>query len=478
MALILKLDDEAPSMVSNVLTLVVQRLKREESKCTQLDSHFFDWKVIVGPCDWEDHSANKDGAERYRVHNLPSDESPGVYELGVAVLPSGSGRVIKADQIVPVYVGQADNVTTRLRQYGRTGAHLGKSCSFGNRYELICKGPGLFQQMLARGYTIVYRWAPMRTKSEALRAERMLLDTFDYAWNTRSNASRRHDDVLQKLEKLEKKSSKLTRFTTIVPRHLPFGQKQVGIRIKSSKMTSTEGKFSDYADRESRNLIPQVIKLGRSQPRLLLDGSGISHENTIVCGVAVGDASICTKAPVQGRKRCAEHKGMKNTGSTTASNREFVSYESRSIREYTEICGAAASDGSTCKSPPVQGRKRCDEHKGMRNTGSTTASNREFVPYESRIPREYTEICGAAASDGSTCISPPVQGRKRCAEHKGMWNTGSTTASKREFVSYESRITREYTEICGATTVKGSACRRPPAPGRMRCAMHKGMRSW
>lgn len=103
----------------------------------------------------------KDGAERYRVHNLPEYESPGVYELAVAVSPSGLGRGIKADQIVPVYVGQADSARTRLQHYGRRGAHLGKSCSVGNGSELICKGPGLFEEMLARGYTIVYRWAPV-----------------------------------------------------------------------------------------------------------------------------------------------------------------------------------------------------------------------------------------------------------------------------------------------------------------------------
>ncbi|XP_004288923.1 PREDICTED: uncharacterized protein LOC101314605 [Fragaria vesca subsp. vesca] len=489
MPVILELEDEAPPMVSNVFTLAVQRLKREECNLSItprwrnrvlysvyiLDLFNCDTsQVIVGPCDWEDYSVGKDGAERYRVHNLPEYESPGVYELAVAVSPSGLGRGIKADQIVPVYVGQADSARTRLQHYGRRGAHLGKSCSVGNGSELICKGPGLFEEMLARGYTIVYRWAPMRTKNEALRTERKLLDTFDYAWNRNSNASRRRDDVLQKLKKI---SSKSTRFTATVPRHLPFRQKQVSIRINSSNLISTEKKFSDYADKESRNLIPQVIKFGRSQPRLVLDGSGITQENTIVCGVAIGDGPICRKAPVQGRKRCAAHKGIKNTGSTTDSNREWVSFESGITWENTEICGVAAGDGSTCRRPPVQGRKRCAEHKGMRNTESTTASTRELVTYNSGVTLENTEICGVAAGDGSICRVPPVPGRVRCAMHKGMRNTGLTTASNSELVTYKSGNTLENTEICGLAAGDGSTCGMPPVPGRVRCAMHKGMRN-
>ncbi|XP_061994908.1 protein EFFECTOR OF TRANSCRIPTION 2-like [Rosa rugosa] len=504
MPLILELEDEEPPMVASDFTLAVQSptLKREERKRLQHGPHFSKWKVLVAPGDWEDYSAGKDGAERYRVQNLPGNESPGVYELGVAVPHSGSGRGIKADQIVPVYVGQADSARTRLQQYGRTGAHLGRSCS-GNPSEQICKGPGLIEEMLDGGYSIVYRWAPMGTKSEAERTESQLLHALNYAWNTRFNGARRPDDVLQKLKKI---SSNPTLFTIIVPRPLPSRQKQVDIRINSSNLVSTEDKFSNYADRESRNIIPQVFKFGRSQPRLVLDGSG-TWENTIICGVAVGDGSICRKAPVQGRKRCAEHKGTRITGLITASNadskcsfisnRELVSYKSGITQENTEICGVAAGDGSTCRRPPVQGRQRCAEHKGMRITGSITASNvdskcsfisnRESVSYRSGITQENTEICGACTNNGSACRRPPVPGNKRCAVHKGMRITGSTTASNvdskcsfisndRESVSYKSGITQENTEICGACTNNGSACRRPPVPGNKRCAVHKGMR--
>ncbi len=66
-----------------------------------------------------------------------------------------------------VYLGQADNVRTRLQQYGRTGAHLGNSYSNGcpNDSKNVClqNRPGLFDGILTRGYPIVFRWAPVST---------------------------------------------------------------------------------------------------------------------------------------------------------------------------------------------------------------------------------------------------------------------------------------------------------------------------
>lgn len=272
--------------------------KREECKRTEHDALFSNWKILVGPSDWKDYTLGEEGAERYRVDNLPECESPGLYELGIAGLHSGLGRQIEPDQIIPVYLGQADSVRTRLQQYGRTGSHLGSN----------------FEEILAKGYPIVYRWAPMGTKSEVLRTEGQLLTTFDYAWNTSINGARRPVDVLEKLKKI---SSKPTRFANTGQRLLPSSQKQVGIRINSSKLVPTEEKCSDYADWENQNHLAQVFKSGRSQPRLVLDRSGIIQENTfIICGVAAADGSICRRPPVQGRKRCAEHKGMRINGST------------------------------------------------------------------------------------------------------------------------------------------------------------------
>ena len=130
----------------------------------------FDFQVLIGPCDWEDHSQGKEGAERYRVHKLPTRLDPGLYELGIAVSRSGLGcEVGKIDpnDIVVVYLGQADNVRSRLQHYGRSGAHLGNSYASGNwndsEIESPQKGPGLFEEIFSRGHSIVFRWASVST---------------------------------------------------------------------------------------------------------------------------------------------------------------------------------------------------------------------------------------------------------------------------------------------------------------------------
>ncbi|KAM1155637.1 hypothetical protein ACFX13_027099 [Malus domestica] len=372
-------------MVAGNSTVAVSRLKREDCKRTKHDSHFSNWKILVGPSDWEDHSLGKEGAERYRVHNLPKKESPGVYELGISVSRTSLGREIgklNPDYIVPVYLGQADNVRTRLQQYGRSGSHLGNGSVTGHPTDRVRKekGPGLFVEILSRGYPIVYRWAPMENKSNALKTETQLLDTFDYAWNTTINGARRPGDVLRKLKKI---SSSTTQFANIAQKLLPFSQKKVGIRIESSKPISTGDKFSAYDDREIHNSPFRVFKLGRSQPRLVSYRS-ITEENTsIICGVVVGDDSVCRTAPVPGRKRCAEHKGMRINGSTRVgisisnvdsqcrviSNHDPVELppvEVPASEIFVPICGFILADGSPCGRHPIQGRKRCDEHKGRR----------------------------------------------------------------------------------------------------------------
>lgn len=125
-------------------------------------------QILVGPSDWKDYLQGKEGATRYRLQNLLKSSGPGVYELGVAVSQTGLGREIgKLDpgRIVVVYLGQADNVKTRLQHYGRTGAHLGnnylKGCPHDSKSVCLPKGPGLFEEILSRGYPIVFRWAPV-----------------------------------------------------------------------------------------------------------------------------------------------------------------------------------------------------------------------------------------------------------------------------------------------------------------------------
>lgn len=124
------------------------------------------FQVLVGPSDWENYSQGKEGAARYRVHNLPTTSGPGLYELGIAVSCSGLGHDVGKlgpDDIVVVYLGQADNVRSRLQRYGRSGAHLGNNHSTGHwndpEADSRSKGLGLFEEIFSRGHSIVYRWA-------------------------------------------------------------------------------------------------------------------------------------------------------------------------------------------------------------------------------------------------------------------------------------------------------------------------------
>ncbi|MCI24485.1 putative transcription factor, partial [Trifolium medium] len=84
----------------------------------------------------------------------------------------------------------------------------------------------------------------MQNEGDALRTEAQLLSTFDYAWNTISNGTRRPDDILQMLNKL---ASGTRTFSDVTKLLLPFTQRKVGIPIKSSKLPLTNDKF-DEAD--------------------------------------------------------------------------------------------------------------------------------------------------------------------------------------------------------------------------------------
>ncbi|KAL5573016.1 hypothetical protein UlMin_022613 [Ulmus minor] len=370
-------------MVSSDSAIVVARLKREQCSRTKHDRDFSKWEILVGPDDWEDYSLGKEGAERYRVHNLPKSSSPGVYELGVAVSRTGLGREIgKLDpnSIVVVYLGQAENVRARLQHYGRTGAHLGNSNLSGLPTECtipaLQKGPGLFEEILSGGHPIVFRWASMQSKSDAIKTETSLLNIFDYAWNTSINGPRRPNDILQKLDKI---SSSSTQFSDITRKFLPFRQKKVGIKIKSSNLLSTENKTGTCPEEESHSFLPQVFKVGRSQPRLVVE-----RKNTIICGVVSDDGSVCRTPPVEGRKRCVDHKGMKIKGSIKIqiSNSDFPSQlpirshdtqelplfrvNSSLSESFTPACGFILVDGSPCTRQPLRGNKRCSDHKGRR----------------------------------------------------------------------------------------------------------------
>ena len=143
-------------------------------------SHLSHFQVLVGPSDWEDHSAGKEGVQRYRIRNIP-DNFPGLYELGVAGASDEGARARRRDSrgVVVVYLGQADSVRARLQQYGRSGSHLDTGNSLGSagkdEVNVVTMGPGLFREVFSRGYSIVFRCALVSALGDPF-------PFFDFGW--------------------------------------------------------------------------------------------------------------------------------------------------------------------------------------------------------------------------------------------------------------------------------------------------------
>jgi len=274
----------------------------------------------------------------------------------------------------------------------------------------------------------------MQNKEDALRTEAQLLSTFDYAWNTSSNGIRRPEEILQKLQKIASATRTLSDVAKVL---LPFTQKQVGIRIKSSKAPQADDKL-DKADNESYNFLSRVFSFNRSRPRIVQSVTGFvqEQENAKICGVALDDGLICQRPPAEKRLRCPEHKGMRANVSIAEATRvpKSESNIDESLTD-TNVCGIILNDGSTCRRQPVKGRKRCHEHKGRRvgafvqNKGN--GYRYQNVSYDVKNSLQTlvgspvdesisnTDICGIILNDGSACTRQPVKGRKRCHEHKG-----------------------------------------------------------
>ncbi|XP_030529998.1 protein EFFECTOR OF TRANSCRIPTION 2 isoform X2 [Rhodamnia argentea] len=418
--------------------VVLPRLKREDCGRTKHDSAFSTWKVLVGPTDWEDYSSGKEGATRYRVHNLPRSPGPGIYELGVAASHAKSGReVAKLDPrlVVVVYLGKADCVRTRLQQYGRSGAHLGR-CSPA-ACEIDCKtcSPtrqlGLFEEVLSRGNPIVFRWATLNDKGDAQRAELSLLDTFDYAWNKGSNGSRRPSDIFRKLDEI---ASSTYHISSMARKLLPFRPREVGIRIRG-KLLSEKKETSPQTGGENNNFLNGIFKFSKSRPRLVISESrandtaisGTSPANesfSPLCGVILEDGSPCTKPTLQGRKRCSGHKGMRIWASNSVShaNDTAISVSYPANESFSPSCGVILEDGSPCTKPPVQGRKRCIEHKGMRIPASNSVLSRKGASSKihelgNMVEEAFLQQGNVKNDFGTVC---GVDFGVRCEHHKGM----------------------------------------------------------
>ncbi|KAJ1291655.1 hypothetical protein BS78_02G332500 [Paspalum vaginatum] len=341
---------------------VTLRLKREDCPRTKHDSLFSPWKVLIGPSDWEDHAAGKEGVQRYRIRNLP-DNFPGLYELGVAVASDEGVRSRRRDArgVVVVYLGQADSVRARLQQYGRSGSHLDTANSIGSAgkdvVNALTAGPGLFREVFLRGYSVVFRCARMDNKQEAEKTEAQLLRVFDYAWNKLQNGSCRREEILLKLEQrtANHRSSLLSRVRQM--KQKIFGEK-AGIEIKGYESGNT-------SPRIMKRMLPRVRTIVRFRPLLFNSDDSGDEATDIPC------------ANRQAHRR--RSNGYKVKRIDVAKRRTVP------IQDSNSTCGVVLEDGSSCLEHPVQGRKRCSLHKGRRVKGSPKSSPTSY-PCQVEIP--------------------------------------------------------------------------------------------
>nr|XP_043624568.1 protein EFFECTOR OF TRANSCRIPTION 2-like [Erigeron canadensis]XP_043624569.1 protein EFFECTOR OF TRANSCRIPTION 2-like [Erigeron canadensis] len=416
-------------------------LKRENCKHTKHDSVFSYWKILIGPNDWEDYLLNKEGVERYRTCNLPNCAScPGIYELGILVSPrrkeENASSKLSFKNVIPVYLGQADNVRTRMQQYGRDGDHLENGLSNGEQNDR--KVLGLFSDIFAYGFAIAFRWAPMDSKKDAEIAESQLLKTFDYAWNRGMNGERRPGDIHQKLSNA---ASHTKRVHLIFKKLHAFPPKKVGLKIKRCDSPVFENGSNFYTNQKDTNILSRIFKFSRFRPTLVSKESFMNNNDVDICGVALGHGSICTRAPVEGRKRCMDHKGMK----VNAFVKPHLPTNNTEITPHL-TCGVTLDDASFCTRVPVVGRKRCEEHKGMR----IIRKDKHYIP-----------------SSGLDLESGRFRNEQKSCEENimGMMVNGN-----------KSKISSTDLLTCAAITVSGSLCKRKPGQNSKFCWQHEAMR--
>ncbi|CAN1340706.1 Protein EFFECTOR OF TRANSCRIPTION 2 [Linum perenne] len=444
---------------------IVGRLKREDCNRTKHDSEFSRWQVLIGPSDWADYSLGKEGAARYRVHNLPLESFAGVYELGIAVRRPGSSRGVEKHDIVVVYLGQAENVRTRLQRYGRTGAHLEISHLTGHWNELkadpiiIHKGTGLFEEIFLRGHSIVFRWAAMKDKNGAEKTESRLLNTFDYAWNRGGNGARRPNEILQKLDRIASTTAASAKFKDISKRLMSLGHGAVGIKIEAITKPMVDTNLAeDVDDDDGKKFFARIFKFNRSKPRLVLDSYRIPEDKDNsgnVCGFIMVDGIPCSTPPIVGRKRCEKHKGMRIYGST------YVKQSPGTVRGANSTCSSAITPTADA-----------DELSKFTDTdGYGSQLNWKLLIERDDNLCATTTTCGASLVNGSLCRRRTGKGNERCWQHQGKSvNNVSDDGLSLKF-ELEARAA-----TCGVPLLDGSSCGRDPVPGRKRCLLHKGMR--
>lgn len=183
-----------------------------------------------------------------------------------------------------------------------------------------------------------------------------------------------------------------------------------------SDVTSRDNIMAEDESSASNNKLSNL--LGSELEPVIIQETFHSSEEYDTCGMICRDGSICQNMPVLGRKRCELHKGQRIPTLKLFTGREDWSVEGthRYNLEF-DICGVVSGDGLVCRSKPAPGRKRCELHKGQRITTQLKSSTSK-----ERLSKfgDEVNICGVDIGNELVCRRKPVEGRKRCEEHKGM----------------------------------------------------------
>ena len=322
----------------------------------------------------------------------------------------------------------------------------------------------------------------MGSKREAEATEGMLLSTFDYAWNKGSNGERRQLDLLIKLGDREFMRSRKSGISRVL---FPFLRNQVGIRIKGEKHVLEEERklSSDVVEEKKKSFgfLASIIKLSRSRPQPVSDK--LDEIDGSVCGVILGNGGRCNRSPVKGRKRCEEHKGQRVCRVSPVKQQPESSVGQDYNHEDSDVtCGVILANMEPCSKRPVLGRKRCEDHKGMRINAFLFLLNRtdreKTVETEKSDPEPPTgniaeeealsRFCEATTKSGGPCTRSSPKGSKRCWQHKEKTSGDSLPVKFHPVAGTQ--------VICGVKVSNGLVCERSPVKGRKRCEEHKGMR--
>lgn len=292
----------------------------------------------------------------------------------------------------------------------------------------------------------------VKNKADALKTETQLLNRFDYAWNKENNVARRHEDVLQKLSEFPSRNIQYPKF---VKKLIYLSQKPVGIKIEASEKFPQGNYVKTNTDEENHSFFSQIFKFNRSQPRFVWDRNEADEEHNAICGVSLGGGSVCREPPVKGRKRCIQHRGMRI-------NRP-------SLKLKTEVKSPAGTFNSRSDSSLVRKSQINNDVASYSNAQISSAYKHEGAQTQvfsesSVFNLQHNTICGVELGDGYLCTSQPVKGRVRCKKHKGLKINAIIRKSALDDHS-------NGNSVCGAITRSGSYCS-SMVKGNTRCWQH------